>query len=119
MQGKVEKLVIDRLRIDDEQRLQIGIDPAEKGKLHQNPARDRDIRNAGALGLDRACVVVKHQYDDLVGKCQVFQDFMPSSRAELGARVGFIRCDGNELLQSGNLKDLIDGRLKPLLPSSK
>jgi hypothetical protein len=60
LQGKVEKLVINRLRIDDEQRLQIGIDSAEKGKLHENPARYRHIRNAGALGLDRACVVVKH-----------------------------------------------------------
>src|SRR5262249_24693369 len=37
---------------------------------------------------------------------------MSFSRAELRARLGFIRCYGYKLLQAGNLKDLIDRRLK-------
>jgi hypothetical protein len=74
LQSLVEKVVADRIRIDDEQRRQIGVDPAEKRKLHENAARDRNVGDAGACGPDRARVIVKHEYDDFVGECQVLQD---------------------------------------------
>jgi len=35
------------------------------------------------------------------------------SRAEFRARFGFIQCDRDELLQAGNLEDLVDRGLNP------
>ncbi len=82
LQNLVKKIIAGRVRIDDKQRRQIGVDAAEKGKLHEHAARDRNAGDAGACGPHRAGIIMKHEYDDLVGQCQVLHDFAPFSRVK-------------------------------------
>ena len=71
LQEFVQELIASRLRIDNEQRREVGIDVPAQCKFHHDPTGDRNAGHADAARIEIAIDVIQHQHDNFVGERKI------------------------------------------------
>ena len=67
---RIEKIVTDRGRIDQEEPFRIGVDPVLQREVHQHPAGQGAAQRPPGHACELPALVVENEQHDLFGKTQ-------------------------------------------------